>query len=156
VTLDYEALPSRPGVYYLGVHTKFKSDKSLTIGDAIDLALQSKTMRILDTKIQRNSTNVTEDISATEKIVELERQQLRASYVTVSLNDTIVRPLPLTDAEYLRYKPKGDELPPDELPGDDSFDDDSTEDDSSEDDSAEDDSAEDGPTGDEPIEDLLQ
>lgn len=114
VGLDYEARPSRPGFYFLGVHTAIRSDKPLTIGDAVDRALQSKIMWTLDTKTQRESTRVTEDITAAEKIIELEKQHdcrivLQAFYVTLALNNTVVRPLPLTDAGYVRYKPKDDE-----------------------------------------------
>jgi hypothetical protein len=125
VMLDYGARPPCPGFYFLGCHIKFRSDKPLTIGDAIDRALKTKTMWTLDTKHQRESIDVTDDITAAEKIVQLEKQhkcriELEAFYITLSLNYTVVRPLPLSDAEYLRYRPKGDEPIEDDSSGSDS------------------------------------
>jgi hypothetical protein len=166
VMLDYVACPSRPGFHFLGCAIKFKSDKPLTIGDAIDRALETKRIWTLETKHQRESIDVTEDITATEKIAQLEKQHackvvLEAFYITPALNNTLVRPLPLTDAEHLRYKPtenepkedgtsegdsSGSGSPESDSSGSDSLESDSLGVDSSEDDSAEDEPTESVPT----------
>jgi hypothetical protein len=158
VMLDYEARPPCPGFYFLGCKVKFRSDKPLTIGDAIDQALKTKIMWTLDTKHQEESTDVADDITAAEKIVQLEKQHkcrivLEAFYITLSLNDTIIRPLPLSGAEYLRYRPKGDEPIEDDSSGSDSSGSDSSESDSSESNSSEDDTSRDGSAEGEPTED---
>lgn len=156
VMMDYEARPSRPAFHFLGCAVKFKSDKPLTIGDAIDHGLETKRVWTLDTRHQRESIGVTENITATEKIAQLEKQHdckvlLEAFYITPALNNTLIRPLPLTDTEYLRYKPTGDESTEQgssegDSPGSGSSESDSSGEDSSGDDSAEDKPAESVPT----------
>jgi hypothetical protein len=148
VHLDFKARPSCPDFYYLGSIAKIRSDKPLTLGEAIDRSLESKQMRIRSTKKQGESVDVTEDITVAEKIVELEKQHncktvLDAVHIKFGLNNTIVRPLPLTDAEYLRYRPKGDEPI---ASSDDSSESDAGDGDSSGDGSSEDELAEDEPT----------
>ena len=144
VMLDFEARPARPGFYFLSCNVNIVSDKPITIGDCVNRALESKRMWILWTKRQPTCTDVTDDITVAEKILELEKQHdcrvlLRAVYIAITLDQTIVRPVALTDAEYLRYKPKGDEP----------IDDDSSDDDSSDNNSSDNDSADDDSSGDE-------
>jgi hypothetical protein len=132
--LDFEARPPRPGFYYLGCNTHIQSDKPLTIGACMNRALESKRMWTLSTKKDQNATDVAEDVTVAEKVLQLEKQHncrvlLQAVYIAITLDKTTVRLVALTDAEYLRYKPKGDELSEDEPSGDDSTADDSTDDD---------------------------
>jgi hypothetical protein len=153
--LDFEAHPARPGFYFLGCNVHIKSDKPITVGDCVDRALESKRMWILSTKRQPTSIHVKEDITVADKILELEKQHncrvlLRAVYIAITLDKTIVRPVALTDAEYLRYKPKGDEPIQDNSLDDDSSDDDSADNNSADNDSSEDELAEGEPTQDQP------
>jgi hypothetical protein len=153
--LQFEARPARPGFYYLGCNVHIESDKPITIGDCMDWALGCKRMWILYTKRQETSTDVTEDITVAEKILELEKQHncrvvLQGLCIAITLDETIVRPVALTDAEYLRYKPTGDEPAGDDSSGSDSSDDDSSDDDSSDDESSEDELAEGEPTQEKP------
>jgi hypothetical protein len=96
-----------------------------------------------------------------EKILELEKQHncrvvLQGLCIAITLDETMVRPVALTDAEYLRYKPTGDEPAGDDSSGSNSSDDGSSDDDSSDDDSADDDSSEDELAEGEPTQDQPQ
>jgi len=141
VMLHYNPRPSRPGFYFLAGHVKFRSDRPLTVGDAIDKALESRIMWWRQT-YRHTSTDVLGDLTAAQKIDELEKEHscklvLSCVSITLALNDTKIQPLPLTDAEYLRYKPTrrrpaGDDNSEESSSGSDSSEDSSTEDDATE------------------------
>jgi hypothetical protein len=145
--LYYNVRPSRPGLYSLMCYVDVKSDQPLTIGDAINHALKSKRVWTQETYKDHNALLV-EDLTAAERIDELEKKHncklvLEGLYTVLAFNDIGARPLIITDADYLRYKPKVDEVSEDEPADGDSLDDESSDDDSSDKDSADNDSSED-------------
>ena len=102
-----------PGFNYMKCHADLKSEKPLTIGDTIDHVLKPKRFQIRNH--EGEFTGIMEDVTAAEKIEELEKQhncsivlkdqESDGLRVRLSLYDTSVRPLLLTDANYLRFKP---------------------------------------------------
>jgi len=110
LTLIYNARPCRPRLYVVGCCARVDFDKPLRIGDVIDEPLALKQAWIQE-KSKSAFTEFREDITAAEKIAELEEQHncrlvLSDVRFMLTLEDRCVRPLPLTYAEYLRYKPK--------------------------------------------------
>jgi hypothetical protein len=97
---------------------------------------------------KHDCTEILGDSTTAKKIVELEREHncrivITGIYITLALNDTIIRPLSLTEADYRRYRPKEDESLGAEPTEDDSTGSISADDDSANNDSADDDSSED-------------
>ena len=97
-----------PGFNYMKCHADLKSEKPLTIGDAIDHVLKPKRVQIRNH--EGEFTGIMEDVTAAEKIEELEKQHncrfmLSDVHFTLSLNDTKVCRQFFTEAEYVRYKP---------------------------------------------------
>ena len=97
-----------PGFNYMKCHADLKSEKPLTIGDTIDHVLKPKRFQIRNH--EGEFTGIMEDVTAAEKIEELEKQHncrfmLSDVHFTLSLNDTKVCRQFFTEAEYVRYKP---------------------------------------------------
>ena len=134
-----------PGFNYMKCHADLKSEKPLTIGDAIDHVLKSKRVEIRNH--EGEFTGIMEDVTAAEKIEELEKQHncrfmLSDVHFTLPLNDTKVCRQFFTEAEYVRYRPKGEEFQANGQTGEDSPDNKRAEDGSAANDTAGDESTE--------------
>lgn len=134
-----------PGFNYMKCHADLKSEKPLTIGDTIDHVLKPKRFQIRNH--EGEFTGIMEDVTAAEKIEELEKQHncrfmLSDVHFTLPLNDTKVCRQFFTEAEYVRYRPKGEEFQANGQTGEDSPDNKRAEDGSAANDTAGDESTE--------------
>jgi hypothetical protein len=134
-----------PGFNYMKCHADLKSQKPLTIGDAIDHVLKSKRVEIRNH--EGEFTGIMEDVTAAEKIEELDTQHncrfmLSDVHFTLPLNENKVCRQFFTEAEYVRYKPKGEEFQANGQTGEDSPDNKRAEDGSAANDTAGDESTE--------------
>jgi len=123
VYMNYEAHPSPPMLCAVVGHVQIESDKPLTLGDIIDQTLASPDTWLrmgtppgtsrrpsFDTSISGNSgPTLAQQIEKLEKrhncSIVLRDQKAMGLHLRLSLPETIVRPLLLTDADYLRLKP---------------------------------------------------
>jgi hypothetical protein len=120
VCMNYEARPSPPTLLGVGGSIEIRSDKPLTLGDIIDQTLASRTTWLhKETPWQTYSHKVFNNwksgMTFTQHIEELETryncsivlkdQESKGLVINLSLYETVVRPLLLTDANYLRFRP---------------------------------------------------
>jgi hypothetical protein len=115
VGLDFEPRPMRPEFRFMGSCANVKSDQPLALGQAIGRALQSTLLWVLDEKWKKVAIHATRDTTVANKIIELEKLHdckvvLVGVHIGLALDETKIRRLALTDAEYHRYRPKGDEV----------------------------------------------
>jgi hypothetical protein len=101
--LHYEARTSSSKPLSITGHARMLSDKPLIWGDVIDQSLASDSSVCLDGK----KLTVAERI----EVLEAERNDKailslgKGGCISLSANETKIRPMVLTDAEYLRYRP---------------------------------------------------
>jgi hypothetical protein len=121
--MNYEARLSPPELHTIGGYAEIRSDKPLTLGDIIDQTLASPDtwLRLRpspetpfhsshnNSSFRRSGMTLTQHIEELEKrhncSIVLEDQEGYGFVLRLSLRETILRPLLLTDANYLRFKP---------------------------------------------------
>ena len=120
VQINFAARPARPGFHHIGSTVIIESGKPLTLGAVIDQALDSQYVWIRTAREQRFPKEKPTDTKLSDQIDEMEKRHnckieihtdYQGLYLGIHDDTAVVRPLILTDDEYLRYKPTYDDLP---------------------------------------------